>query len=83
VGNLSGAQEAERTCPLAEAGKMRTALLSAVSHDLRTPLASARAAVDSLPIPASAGARTNAPNWSPPPKTPWSGLTGWSPTCWT
>jgi two-component system, OmpR family, sensor histidine kinase KdpD len=45
------AEEAERTRPLAEADKMRTALLSAVSHDLRTPLASARAAVDSLANP--------------------------------
>jgi two-component system, OmpR family, sensor histidine kinase KdpD len=45
------AKEAERTRPLAEADKMRTALLSAVSHDLRTPLSSARAAVDSLASP--------------------------------
>jgi two-component system sensor histidine kinase KdpD len=44
-------EEAVRTRPLAEADKMRTALLSAVSHDLRTPLASARAAVDSLASP--------------------------------
>ena len=34
--------------PLAEADKLRTALLSAVSHDLRTPLASAKAAVAGL-----------------------------------
>ena len=34
--------------PLAEVDKLRTALLSAVSHDLRSPLASATAAVDSL-----------------------------------
>jgi two-component system sensor histidine kinase KdpD len=45
------AQEAERTRPIAEADKMRTALLSAVSHDLRTPLSSALAAVDSLASP--------------------------------
>lgn len=45
------AEEAERTRPIAEADKMRTALLSAVSHDLRTPLASALAAVDSLASP--------------------------------
>jgi two-component system sensor histidine kinase KdpD len=37
--------------PLAEVDKLRTALLSAVSHDLRTPLASAKAAVDSLRSP--------------------------------
>ena len=40
--------EAAAAKPLAEADKMRTALLAAVSHDLRTPLASAKAAVASL-----------------------------------
>ncbi|TYB45966.1 sensor histidine kinase KdpD [Nonomuraea sp. PA05] len=39
---------ADRAGPLAEADKMRTALLAAVGHDLRTPLASAMAAVESL-----------------------------------
>jgi two-component system sensor histidine kinase KdpD len=42
------AEEAAKARPLAEADKMRTALLAAVSHDLRTPLASAMAAVASL-----------------------------------
>jgi two-component system sensor histidine kinase KdpD len=42
------AEEAERVQPLAEADRVRTALLNAVSHDLRTPLASARAAVEGL-----------------------------------
>ncbi|SDJ73542.1 sensor histidine kinase [Nonomuraea jiangxiensis] len=41
-------EAAEQARPLAEADKMRTALLAAVSHDLRTPLASAKAAVESL-----------------------------------
>jgi len=45
-GRLTAAAEAAR--PLAEADRMRTALLAAVSHDLRTPLASAKAAVTSL-----------------------------------
>jgi two-component system, OmpR family, sensor histidine kinase KdpD len=40
--------EAEAAKPIAAADKMRTALLAAVSHDLRTPLASAKAAVTSL-----------------------------------
>jgi two-component system sensor histidine kinase KdpD len=42
------AAEAATARPLAEADRMRTALLAAVSHDLRTPLASAKAAVASL-----------------------------------
>ena len=45
------AEQAARARPLAEADRMRTALLNAVSHDLRTPLASAKAAVDSLAMP--------------------------------
>jgi two-component system sensor histidine kinase KdpD len=43
---LAAAAEAAR--PIAQADRMRTALLAAVSHDLRTPLASAKAAVTSL-----------------------------------
>ncbi|WP_327085348.1 DUF4118 domain-containing protein [Nonomuraea sp. NBC_01738] len=50
-------EQAERAGPLAEADKMRTALLAAVSHDLRTPLASAKAAVESL--------RSTEIDWSP------------------
>jgi two-component system, OmpR family, sensor histidine kinase KdpD len=42
------AEQAAAVKPLAEADKLRTALLSAVSHDLRTPLSSAIAAVTSL-----------------------------------
>ncbi|GAB2838686.1 sensor histidine kinase KdpD [Actinoallomurus bryophytorum] len=41
-------EEAEQARPLAAADRMRTALLAAVSHDLRSPLASAKAAVESL-----------------------------------
>ncbi|WP_229073694.1 DUF4118 domain-containing protein [Actinoplanes sp. DH11] len=42
------AAEAAAARPLAEADRLRTALLAAVSHDLRTPLASAKAAVAGL-----------------------------------
>jgi len=42
------AAEAQAAKPIAAADRMRTALLAAVSHDLRTPLASAKAAVTSL-----------------------------------
>jgi two-component system sensor histidine kinase KdpD len=41
-------EAAEATEPLVRTDRMRRALLSAVSHDLRTPLAAAKAAVDSL-----------------------------------
>ncbi|MEU8566887.1 sensor histidine kinase KdpD [Streptomyces pathocidini] len=40
--------EAEQARALAEGNRIRTALLAAVSHDLRTPLASIKAAVTSL-----------------------------------
>jgi two-component system sensor histidine kinase KdpD len=46
---LAAAAEAAR--PIAAADRMRTALLAAVSHDLRSPLASAKAAVTSLRSP--------------------------------
>ncbi|WP_106319101.1 DUF4118 domain-containing protein [Actinoplanes italicus] len=45
------ATEAAAAKPLAEANRLRTALLAAVSHDLRTPLAAATAAVAGLRSP--------------------------------
>jgi two-component system, OmpR family, sensor histidine kinase KdpD len=45
-GRLTAVAQAAK--PIAEADRVRTALLAAVSHDLRTPLASAKAAVTSL-----------------------------------
>ncbi|WP_433219572.1 ATP-binding protein [Dactylosporangium sp. CS-047395] len=44
-------EQAAAAGTLAEVDQLRTALLSAVSHDLRTPLASAKAAVGSLRSP--------------------------------
>lgn len=41
-------EAAAAAVPIAEGDKMRTALLAAVGHDLRTPLASVKAAVTSL-----------------------------------
>ncbi|MER6166081.1 sensor histidine kinase [Streptomyces violaceorubidus] len=41
-------EEADRASALAEGNRIRTALLAAVSHDLRTPLAGIKAAVTSL-----------------------------------
>jgi two-component system, OmpR family, sensor histidine kinase KdpD len=43
--------KAAQAAPLAEIDRFRTALLAAVSHDLRTPLASAKAALSSLRDP--------------------------------
>ena len=48
------AEAAAAAIPLAETDRMRTALLNAVSHDLRTPIASAKAAVSE---PAQQGRR--------------------------
>jgi two-component system, OmpR family, sensor histidine kinase KdpD len=42
------AEEAQAAAGVVEADRLRRALLSAVSHDLRTPLAAAKAAVSSL-----------------------------------
>jgi two-component system, OmpR family, sensor histidine kinase KdpD len=44
-------EQASRAAVLAEADATRTALLAAVSHDLRTPLAAIRTAVDGLRSP--------------------------------
>jgi two-component system sensor histidine kinase KdpD len=41
-------EAAQAAVPLAESDRMRTALLNAVSHDLRTPLATAKAALSGL-----------------------------------
>ncbi|OBF25120.1 sensor histidine kinase KdpD [Mycobacterium sp. ACS4331] len=41
-------QEASQAAAIAQADELRRSLLSAVSHDLRTPLAAAKAAVSSL-----------------------------------
>ena len=46
------AEQAEQARPIAEADQLRAALLVTVSHDLRTPLAAAKAAADSLADPA-------------------------------
>ncbi len=45
------AESAAKSAALEAADKMRTALLAAVSHDLRSPLSAARTAVDTLADP--------------------------------
>ena len=44
----AAAVDSEAARPIAEADRMRTALLATVSHDLRTPVAAAKAAVSCL-----------------------------------
>ena len=44
-------EAAAQASALAAADKMRTALLAAVSHDLRTPLAAAKASISTLRDP--------------------------------
>jgi two-component system, OmpR family, sensor histidine kinase KdpD len=51
VEQLRLAKAAAEAAPLAEANKVRTALLAAVGHDLRTPLATAKAVVSGLRSP--------------------------------
>ncbi|MEV6108212.1 sensor histidine kinase KdpD [Streptomyces sp. NPDC051940] len=53
--------QAERAEALAEGNRIRTALLAAVSHDLRTPLAAIKASVTSL--------RSDDVEWSPEDRT--------------
>ena len=77
------AAQAEAAKPIAAADRMRTALLAAVSHDLRTPLASAKAAVTSLRSPTSHWGRVGPRSCSPPPMSPWTGSPTWWRTCWT
>ncbi|MHB9858497.1 ATP-binding protein [Streptomyces sp. YIM S03343] len=54
-------EEADKARVLAEGNRIRTALLAAVSHDLRTPLAGIKAAVSSL--------RSDDVEWSPEDRT--------------
>jgi len=52
VDRIRLAHEAAQAAPLAEADKVRTALLAAVGHDLRAPLAAVKAVVSGLLSPA-------------------------------
>ena len=75
---------AAEAAPLAEANKVRTALLAAVGHDFRTPLAAAKASVSTTAEPRHRprSATTAATSCTPP--TPlWTGWPHWSTTCST
>ena len=78
---LAAAAQAAQSA--AESDRMRTALLAAVSHDLRTPLAAAQAAVSGLRSPGiqlTAMDRTTC--WTPPSSL-WACSPASPPACWT
>ena len=75
--------EAEAAKPIAAADRMRTALLAAVSHDLRSPIASAKAAVSSLRSEDIDWDDADRPSSSPPPTSRSTGSPTWWATCST
>ena len=76
--------EAEAAKPIAAADRMRTALLAAVSHDLRSPIASAKAAVSVAALGGHRlGRRRQRPSCSPPPTSRSTGSPTWWATCST
>ena len=68
---------------LAEVDRVRTALLSAVSHDLRTPLASAKAAVGTLRSPDLDLSADDRDELLDTPRVRSTGSPAWSRTCST
>jgi two-component system sensor histidine kinase KdpD len=77
------AEEAERARPIAEADHLRAALLTTLSHDLRTPLAAATAAVDSLADPAITWTPGEHAELAETARNPSASCAAWSTTCWT
>ncbi len=77
------AEEAAAARPHVEADRMRTALLAAVGHDLRTPLASAKASVTSLRSPRLRLGDVERPSCCTPRTSPSTGWPGWWTTCST
>ena len=75
--------EAAKPPALAKANELRTALLAAVSHDLRTPLASIKAAATSLLLPTSPSTPSRRLTCCRRSTTRPTGSTGWSGTCST
>jgi two-component system sensor histidine kinase KdpD len=77
------ADQAARARDLAEADQVRAALLAAVGHDLRTPLAGVKAAVSSLrqpdlDLPADARAELC---WPPSRNPPTASMHSWRTCC--
>ena len=75
---------AAEAAPLAEANKVRTALLAAVGHDFRTPLAAAKAAVSSLlSLDLDLDAEDRHELLQARGRRRWTGWRRWSTTCST
>ena len=75
---------AAEAAPLAEANKVRAALLAAVGHDFRTPLAAAKASVSTLlSASTSTSTRRTAASCSRPRTSHWTGWPRSSTTCST
>jgi signal transduction histidine kinase len=68
---------------VAEADRARAALLATVSHDLRAPLAAAKAAVSGLRAGDARLPPTTARTCWPPQRSPWTGSPTSRPACWT
>ncbi len=76
-------QEADRAKQLAEGNRIRTALLAAVSHDLRTPSPASRPpSPHCAPTTSHGPRRTRRSCWRPSRKAPTASTT-WSATCST
>jgi K+-sensing histidine kinase KdpD len=77
------AAEAARIDDLARIDRARSALLAAVGHDLRTPLAGIKVAASSLRQSDATLPRTRRPNSSPPSRSRPTRSVSWSTTFWT
>lgn len=75
------AEEAGQAEAIARADELRRSLLSAVSHDLRTPLAAAKVAVSSLRTEDVAFSPRIPPSCWPPSRSPSTNSPPWSQTC--
>ncbi len=80
VDHIRLSRAAAEAAPLAEANRVRTALLAAVGHDFRTPLAAAKASVSTLlSLDLDLGSATVA-SCSRLPTRLWTGWPPWSTT---
>ena len=76
-------EQALRAELLEEADRWRDALMSAVSHDLRTPLATVKTAVSTLRRSPDHSRRPTARSCSSSSRSSPTASAGWSPTCST